>query len=178
MPDYRPERDGVDHINAYSKAQTKVGRMLTNYAHTPFDHPTFGHFESMEGFWFWLASGRQYNNLRKVHGFKAHELGRVCLQGINYEEVVDKRFRRWIKEGTESKLRQNTDLLQMLVDTGDLPIVHYYYDYKERDLTKARVEFLPQHQWQMDIIMDIREKTQKWMKNKGIKDISQYQFKK
>lgn len=177
MSGYRPENDGIDHINAYSKARTKVGRMLTNYAHTPFSHRTFGHFESMEGFWFWLASGRQYNNLRRVHGFKAHELGRVCLQGIDYEKVVDDRFRRWVKEATEAKFRQNTVLLQMLVDTGDLPIVHYYYDYKERDLTKARVDFLPQHQWQMDIIMEIREKTKEWMEKRGIADISNYQFK-
>lgn len=175
---YRPERDGVDHINAYSKARTKVGRLLTNYAHTPFDHKIFGHFESMEGYWFWLASGRQYNNLRKVSGFKAHELGRVCLQGIDYERVVDDRFHEWIKEGTEAKLRQNTDILQLLIETKDLPIVHYYYDYKERDLTKAMVNYLPQHQWQMEIIMEIRKKTKIWMDSKGITDISKYNFKK
>lgn len=175
---YTPDKDGIDHINAYSKARTAVGRKLTNYAHTPFDHPIFGHFESMEGFWFWLASGRQYNKLRELHGYKANQLGRVCLLDINYEEVVDSRFKKWIKEATEAKFRQNSELLQQLVETGDLPIVHYYYDYKERDLTKAKVDYLPQHQWQMEIIMDIRSKTQKWMEKKGIKNISNYNFKK
>lgn len=175
---YTPDKDGIDHINAYSKARTPIGRKLTNYAHSPFDHPIFGHFESMEGFWFWLASGRQYNKLRELHGYKANQLGRVCLLEINYEEVVDQRFKRWIKEATEAKFRQNSQLLQELVETGDLPIVHYYYDYKERDLTKAKVDYLPQHQWQMEIIMDIRRKTQEWMKKKGITNISNYNFKK
>ena len=175
---YRPENDGVDHINAYSKARTKVGRLLTNYSHTPFTHKVFGHFESMEGFWFWLASGKQYNRLRKVHGYDANQLGRVCLQNMNYEDTVDHNFRRWIEEATKAKFRQNTELLQMLIETGDLPIVHYYYDYKEIDLTKAKVKFLPQHQWQMDIIMQIRKDTKSWMKEKGITDISKYTFKK
>jgi len=173
---FRPENDGIDHINAYSKARTKVGRLLTNYARSPFKHKTFGEFESMEGFWFWLASGRQYNRLRKLHGYDANQLGRICLENINYEEVVDDRFRTWIEEATKAKLRQNTDILQMLVETGDLPIVHYYYDYKNPVLTEAKVTFLPQHQWQMEIVMDVRKKTQEWMKRKGIVDISKYKL--
>lgn len=175
---YRPEKDGVDHINAYSKARTKVGRRLTNYARTPFEHRILGKFESMEGFWFWLASGRQYNRLRTVSGFNAHELGRVCLENIEYEKVVDDKFKKWIKEATEAKFRQNTDLLQELIETGDLPIVHYYYDYKNPVLSEAKVEYLPQHQWQMEIIMEIRSKTQAWMKSKGITDVSNFNFKK
>lgn len=176
---YRPEKDGIDHINAYSKARTAIGRRLTNYAHAPFDHRLFGHFESIEGFWFWLASGRQYNKLKELHGFQAHELGRVCLENIDYDSVVsDPKFRKWIREAIECKFRQDTTLLQGLIETGDLPIVHYYYDYKNPVIEEARVEYLPQHQWQMDIVMEIRERTQKWMKEKGVSDISKHSFKK
>lgn len=174
---YRPEKDGIDHINAYSKARTRIGRKLTNYARSPFKHRILGEFVSMEGFWFWLASGRQYNNLRKVHGYDAHMLGIMCLKNIDYENVVDDQFKKWVKEATEAKFRQNTDLLQGLVETGDLPIVHYYYDYKNPVLEDAKVEYLQRHQWQMDIIMDIRKKTQDWMKRKGITDVSNYEFK-
>lgn len=177
MAMYRPENDGIDHINAYSKARTKIGRKLTNYSKSPFEHHLFGNFESMEGFWFWLASGKQYNNLRKVYGFNAHELGRVCLNEMTYNNTENSVFRKHIIEATEAKFRCNPDLLQELVNTGDLPIVHYYYDYKERDLQKAKVTYLERHQWQMDVIMDIRSKTQKWMKEKNITDISAYNLK-
>lgn len=175
---YRPENDGIDHINAYSKARTPLGRKLTNYAHTPFEHPLFGHFESMEGFWFWLASGKQYNRLRKLHGFAAHELGRVCLQDLTDTEYADDRFYEHIEIATKAKFRQNIELLEGLVNTGDLPIVHYYYDYKEIDVTKAKVNYLPQHQWQMEIIMQIRKNTQEWMKKKGLKTLKNVKLRK
>lgn len=175
---YVPINDGKDHINAYSKARTKIGRKLTNFANTPFVHPKYGNFESIEGFWFWLVSGKQYHKLKELSGFSASELGRVCLTNIDYDSVVKtESFRNEIKEAIKLKLRQNTDILQGLVETGDLPIVHYYYDYNNPDIEKASVRYLPKHQWQMDILEDIREITKKWMKDKGIEDISKIKFK-
>lgn len=173
---YTPDKDGITHINVYSKARTLAGRKLTNYAESPFKHPLFGHFQSMEGFWFWLASGKMYNKLRELSGFKAHQIGIIACNGIDYESVKDERFFEHIIEGTKAKLRQNTDILQLLVETGDLPLVHYYYDYQEINLEKAKVTYLPQHQWQMKVLMDIRKATKEWMKNKGIKSVVGYNF--
>ena len=174
---YTPDKDGITHINVYSKAQTLAGRKLTNYARSPFRHRLFGEFESMEGFWFWLASGKQYNRLRKLSGFQAHQIGRIVCKDIDYDKVKNDRFQEHIIEATKAKLRQNTDILQLLVETGDLILVHYYYDYNEIDLTKAKVTYLPQHQWQMDVLMDIRKQTQDWMKKKRITNVSGYSFK-
>lgn len=177
--DFRPITDGIDHINAYSKGRTPIGRKLTNFAHTPFDHPIYGHFESLEGFWFWFITGMQYNNLRKVHGYQAKELGRVCL-GDSPPIIKLKKgqtFQDVIIDVTKCKLRQNTDVLQMLVETGDLPIFHYYYDYKSMNLEDAKVEYLKEYQWHMDAIMEIRKQTQEWMKRKNIKSIKNFKFK-
>ncbi len=172
---FTPDKDGIDHINVYSKARTLAGRRLTNYAESPFSHPLYGDFNSMEGFWFWLYSGRQYNALRKVHGFKAHELGRVCIANIEPPKDME-RFKDKIREATKAKLRQNIDILQLLVETGDLKLVHYYYDYSERDLSKAKVTYLKRHQWQMDTLMEIRKQTQEWMKKKNIKELKKEMF--
>lgn len=30
-----PLEDGITHINVYSKGATELGRLLTNFAHTP-----------------------------------------------------------------------------------------------------------------------------------------------
>jgi len=174
---YTPDKDGITHLNVYSKAQTLAGRKLTNYAKSPFTHRLFGDFESMEGFWFWLASGKQYNRLRKLSGFQAHQIGRIVCQGLDYDAVDTEKFRSHIIEATKTKLRQNTDILQLLVETGDLHLVHYYYDYNEIDLTKAKVTYLKKHQWQMDVLMDIRKQTQAWMKKKNITNVSGYIFK-
>lgn len=170
---YTPNKDGIDHINVYSKALTEAGRKLTNYSHAPFDHPLYGKFESMEGFWFWLSSGKQFNKLRNLHGFKANQLGKiVCSKG----SVKIDNFKEIILEAMRVKLRQNPHILQLLVETGDLPLVHYYYDYNELDLSKSKVTYLKKYQWQMDELMKVREKTQKWMKEKNILDISNYKL--
>ena len=42
-----PKLDGIEHINIYSKGKTELGRLLTNFAQTPFIHPEYGRFESV-----------------------------------------------------------------------------------------------------------------------------------
>lgn len=56
---YNPVDEGVTHINIYSKAKTELGLLSTNFARTPIDHPEFGHFESLEGLWYWLATDKK-----------------------------------------------------------------------------------------------------------------------
>lgn len=48
---FEPKNDGIDHINVYSGGATELGRLLTNFAHTPFENE-YGKFESVEGFWY------------------------------------------------------------------------------------------------------------------------------
>lgn len=45
---YTATTDGIDHINIYSKGKTTLGRMLSNFACTPFTHPEDGKFASIE----------------------------------------------------------------------------------------------------------------------------------
>jgi len=58
--------DGVTHINIYSKGKTKLGRLLTNFAHTPFTHAEYGQFASVEGFWYWIRDGKDSHNMSRT----------------------------------------------------------------------------------------------------------------
>lgn len=115
-----PEKDGIDHINIYSKGKTELGRFLTNFAHTPFEHPIDGKFESIEGYWYWLTC--QNDALRKVYGFQAKKLGRD-LGGKDW--VEDPMFEYKIKTAILAKLDANPDIVLDLIDS-DLPFKHYY----------------------------------------------------
>lgn len=179
---FTPDQDGITHINIYTKAQTDVGKMLSNLSDYGFSHPDFGSFRSLEGLWFWLVTDKKHDVLKTMSGFNANKEGKSLCENndVDYKEITtSKEFRNQFKSGIECKLRQNTLILQKLVETGDLPLTHYYfYSPKDGDLSKAKTIDKSEHQWQMDILEDIRFKTKSWMKNKNIQDISNIQFNK
>ena len=141
-----PKLDGIEHINIYSKGKTEIGRLLTNFAHTPFIHPEYGRFESVEGFWYWLRNGKQHEELRSMYGFKAKEYGK------QFESIDCSTFQEDVKEAIRCKLRQNRKILQMLVDST-LPLEHYYW---YGDINNPKVYNLPQYKWIIDEIERIR----------------------
>ncbi|WKV20404.1 hypothetical protein 16Q_011c [Pseudomonas phage 16Q] len=116
---YYPERDGVDHINVYSKGKTELGRLLTNFADTPFRHPVYGVFRTVEGLWYWLKTGMQHENLRDVLGWEAKMLGK------SWDSVEIEDFDTKIKTAIRAKLIQHPHILRMLID-NELPLAHYY----------------------------------------------------
>lgn len=99
-----PENDGIDHINVYSKGQTRLGRFLSNFADTPFDHPEYGRFRTVEGFWYWLMTGLE--ELRHLPGWECKELGKRAKIKRTQLEAYPR-----MKE----MLQKNT-----------LPLAHYY----------------------------------------------------
>ncbi len=52
MIDYK--KDGVDHINIYSKGKTSLGRFLSNFVQADIETED-GDFASVEGYWYWLT---------------------------------------------------------------------------------------------------------------------------
>lgn len=111
--------DGVTHINIYSHGLTDLGRKLSNFAHNPFTHPEFGRFESMEGYWYWLVTGRKHDLLRTKIAFDAKSYGRTKPR------VKDDDFERHVKEGLHCMLRDNPAVYDGLLKST-LPLTHYY----------------------------------------------------
>lgn len=50
---YDPLKDGIDHINIYSKAKTALGLFLSNFAQCDLETED-GEFSSIEAYWYWL----------------------------------------------------------------------------------------------------------------------------
>lgn len=113
---FKIENDGVDHINVYSKGQTEIGKLLSNFSHFPFNCED-GHFESIEGYWYWLST--KDDRLRKLYGFQAKQLGRE-LRGEDW--CSEEWFIEKIKKAIKIKFKAMKHLLIKL----DLPITHYY----------------------------------------------------
>lgn len=116
---YYPEKDGVNHVNVYSKGKTELGQLLTNFADTPFKHPVYGWFRTVEGFWYWLKTGQQYEELRNLLGWEAKMMGR------KWPSVEVEHFDTKMKTAIRAKLIQHPHILRMLID-NDLPLTHYY----------------------------------------------------
>jgi len=114
-----PDKDGIDHINIYSKAKTNLGKLLSNFAWTPFTCED-GLFSSIEGYWYWL--GCKDDRLRDMYGFKAKKLGRE-LEAPDYQD--DEEFKRKIKSALRCKMFEHPDIAKMLKES-DLPLKYYY----------------------------------------------------
>ena len=115
-----PKLDGITHINIYSKAKTQLGRMLSNFANTPFTHPVYGAFASIEGYWYWLSTGKTHDNLKNLCGLEAKHTGR------KYKRVHYAEFESDVIEGLKCKLHQHPEIMKMFLESH-LPFSHYYY---------------------------------------------------
>lgn len=144
---FQPENDGIDHINAYSKGKTELGRLLSNFANTPFVLPEDGRFESIEGYWYWLLSNSpDREELRSLYGFEAKKRGQELINPIFIEKDDD--FKEKINKALIAKIDQNEDIKNALIDS-ELPFDHYYvysdkmvrtkYDWIIKSLEKIRL---------------------------------------
>ena len=117
---YNPKEDGQTHINVYSQGLTELGRLLSNFAETPFTHPRHGQFKSVEGFIYWLGSNNE--ELRNLSGIQAKNFGQIADVGIR---LRDHEFKKSIREALRMKVTYNPKIRTMLL-TSDLPLAHYY----------------------------------------------------
>lgn len=117
-----PKNDGVDHINIYSQGNTRLGRLLSNFAWSPIT-TLDGKFNSIEGYWYWLNSdSTQKDRLRSLFGFQAKRVGRALrAPDWNNEDT----FRLKIFSAMISKLVHQPDLRDLILQ-NNLPYTHYY----------------------------------------------------
>ena len=118
--DYKPLNDGVDHINIYSRGKTQLGRMLSNFYPFPFNHPVYGVFDTVEGFYYYVSTGFKHENLRTLSGFEAKQFGK------SLERAKLENFENLIRKAIRLKICQN-DTLASLLKTSSLPFTHYYF---------------------------------------------------
>lgn len=148
-------KDGVDYINIYSRGKTRLGRNLSHFARTPFIHPYFGPFESMEGFWFYMKTGKIHDQLRYLYGNRAKQYGK------NLATKYDVDFKEDILAGNYQKIIQNDGLRQAFINS-ELPLTHYYLFEQQVDafmdvgVRKSIVIFPKNSDWLIDGLEEIR----------------------
>ncbi len=119
-------KDGVDHINMYSKANTEFGRMLSDFYHYPI-HTKDGDFQSVEGYWYYLSLPETVDRdrMRKLYGYMAKKTGRELREKAGEENLLfDENFNEKILSAIEQKIKGNIHLYKD--EYEGLPIIHYY----------------------------------------------------
>lgn len=137
---FDPERDGIDHINVYSRAQTRLGRFLSNFEHSPIKTPD-GVFSSLEGYWYWLRTGDE--RLRTLVGYDAKKLGKKLPRAFKFDVAK-------FKHALKLKVIHYKEYLDMepLWSQLEIPLVHYYvYEGKPK---------FTDHSWVVEYLEDLR----------------------
>ncbi len=116
---YDDTDDDVKFINIYSKGRSELGRALSHFYHLPFEHPVFGKFNCMEGFWHYVGGNPRDERLRTAPGYIAKKIGKTL------EKKYDPEFRKLIMEGNRAKI-ESSDALKKDFTESTLPFVHYY----------------------------------------------------
>lgn len=148
-----PKEDGVSHINVYSKGNTDLGRMLSNFYKFPIKTED-GEFMSVEGYWYWMSIAEtepRREELRKAYGFWAKKLGKEILQETNGGENsrFDENFERKILKAIWYKFRRNANMLRP--EHRDLPFEHYY------NFGGKVVDVRSHYDWMFDGISKMRD---------------------
>ena len=147
---YGPETDGFDHINILAgKAKTTIGNRLSHFTNTPFIHPYYGAFASMEGFWHYISTGYKHEELRGLSGLTAKQFSR----GLKKMLYID--FCEDILSGNYQKIIQDERLAQMVVES-ELPFTHYYLFDDPTERSGYRVVLTRENAWLCKGLEEIR----------------------
>jgi len=164
--DLDPLLEGITHINVYTKSKFSLGKGLSNLANIGFDIDE-QHFQSLEGFWYWNITGKQYESFKNMTGFEAKKKGLVlCEEGRSITNSDDPDFQEEIKRAIRAKIKQNPELLTDLIKST-LPLKHYYYHQGTKNILAFKITDKSKYQWQLDEMERIRELCQKKMHEVG-----------
>ena len=152
---WKPENDGYDHINIYSRSDTALGRAMSNFFRWNFFHPEYGEFQSIEGFYYWLLTGGNHYELRYLFGFKAKKFG------MEQEKVrrIDSKFKEEVQYAIYLKVVQCPYIQELLLESvnKDLPFAHYYY-YGDKHYNPAIRDRSKRDSWLIDAAEKVRIK--------------------
>lgn len=152
---YLLENDGIDHLNIYSRGKTELGRFLSNFYLSPFTHPKFGSFNTIEGFWQYVKTGKKHECFRTLSGMDCKKISK------QYEKQDCDNFKRYIKEAILLKIVYN-EKFKLLLKESTLPLTHYYY---YGDQSSYKIIIPDNNKWVISYIEDIR----KYLNNKALK---------
>jgi hypothetical protein len=157
--------ESIKSINIYSGSKDELGRLLSNFALTPFIDQDGKEYKSVEGWWYYYVTGMKYDYLRFLYGLKAKK------EGKKYERIneVSKDI---LKQIYLLKLEYNPNIKNMLLDyNGEFD---HYYVFVDRNGNSKNVP-ATRWLWTAKLYEEIRYE----LKNKedAIKIIKKWYFK-
>lgn len=134
MTNFKRENDGIDHINVYSKSRSKLGRSLSNFAHTPITLQD-NYFESVESWWYWTKM-ININKTTLFPVFSDEQLFEITTKvGKDAKSYFRELYpddsgsfnptKEELKIAYKQKLIQHPEIKDLLL-LNKLPISHYY----------------------------------------------------
>lgn len=111
--------DGITYINIWIYGKTEVGRALSHFYESPFLHPYFGQFNSMEGFWYYIKTREKDDRLRILAAAEAKALGKTLTR------YYVKNFHEIINAANFYRIEQNEKIKKLLMEST-LPFEYYY----------------------------------------------------
>lgn len=169
-------KDGVTHINIYTKGESVLGKWMSNLADSPFmiEGKTF---KSLEGYWYYLGLPNipEKEALTNVNGFQAKKLGKELRAKYNPVQLED--FEVRIKKAILCKLLAYPDMVQALSEST-LPFTHYY-EYNGKRI-KAGFEWITQFWEGLRYVLPVFQlvmpfgSSSCWDEYKGITDTEEY----
>ena len=138
--EFLPNTDGIDHINVFSKSRSKLGRMLSNFAHTPVTIND-DKFESVESWWYWT----KMNNINSASLFPIFTPEQLEEIKTKIGKDAKMQFRELFKEDSDSfsptkeelkvvylqKLLEHPEVEKTLME-NKLPLTHYYMMFDKK----------------------------------------------
>ncbi len=129
--------DGVHHVNVYSKGNTLLGKLLSNFAETNIN--VEGEiFASVESWWYWMKmknlnetfllpifSVEQVEEIKNRPGFQAKEFFRKLYKD---KDLSCNPTKEQLKKIYLLKLEQHPQIKELLLQ-NELPLRHYYIVY-------------------------------------------------
>lgn len=146
-----PTKDGITHINIYTKGKTELGRALSNLSPHSFTYEPYGFFKCVEAFWYYYLTGCQHEELRLMNGFDAKKQGKKYRDDRIDKDGLSQKDKDVILGAIRCKLNAHKEIKRMLKE-NDLPFSHYYFYGKEDN---AKVTDLPQYAWLVDYFTDV-----------------------
>lgn len=140
MKEFKIQDDGKTHINVFSKSRSVLGRLLSNFAHTPIEIEGV-RFESIESWWYWVKMNN-INNSGLFPIFADEQLDAVKTKiGIEAKEYFRSLYKHdtssfnptkdQLKEVYKLKLEAHPNIKEMLMN-NNLPIDHYYVMFDKK----------------------------------------------
>ncbi len=125
--------DGEDHINFWDQGKTRLGRALCHTTGLPINHPIFGRFKTMTGFWNFILSPSKDDELRTLTGRPLHSLvNRLTTRHNSRNSGKDKgeyyhvrNFRAIILDTYYIRVMASPEIRQLLAEC-DLEFDSYY----------------------------------------------------